>query len=259
MKFSLKLLLAITLLAVLAVNGTNNLHQAKLIRENCLSLEAETGIIRNRTQSFQEKKLLYTRASDAFERRRERISNSSDAYFLRLSRALSIPKAQDRSKMHVSAFSGKNERGTIVHAVAARERFRIWLPKSPKFELCLGFHEHVTERTSETMRDSYYFSPKDMFTVPLDIGESLIEFSINVQGKNHVEVVVNGTVVHRASRYTVMDFGDLLTHKSGYSVDTSQQNIFEPETLTLVTASLWQTRDEPESVSLLIRPINEEQ
>jgi len=66
MKFSLKLLLAITLLAVLIVNGVNNRHQTSLIVAECESIEEAIGTQQRVTKCYEEKKIVYERAATAF-------------------------------------------------------------------------------------------------------------------------------------------------------------------------------------------------
>ena len=263
MKISLKLLLGVTLLAALAINGFLNFHSANVIEADCENLRSAISKLDKNNIFFDERKLVYERAFDGFERRKEKLNNSA-AFFEPVRRMHRKPATGNSEFMHVLSAPGLRHEGFV------NEHIRIALPESPKFELCLGYHP--TELDAESLLDfgdSDYFTPPDLVTVPLEPGESLVKFTIPKWGKglsNRVEVKLNGAVVHQASRPAVaaewqLKWGAILPSDwpgDIVSIFSSEKQKFAAEPLRLVTANLWPTKDNPESVTLLIRPVKEQ-
>ena len=263
MKVSLKLLLGVTLLAALAINGFLNFHSANVIEADCENLRSAISKLDKNNIFFDERKLVYERAFDGFERRKEKLNNSA-AFFEPVRRMHRTPATGNSEFMHIQSALG-SRRGGVVN-----ERIRIVLPESPKFELCLGYHP--TESDAESLlnfRDSDYFKPPDLVTVPLEPGESFVKFTIPTWGKrlsNRVEVKLNGAVVHQASRPAVaelwqLEWGAILPSdwpEDIVSVFSGEKQKFAAEPLRLVTAHLWPNKNNPESVTLLIRPVKEQ-
>lgn len=260
MKFSLKHLLAITLFAVLVINAVNNFQTAKQVRLECEQLQQDIDLQKKATRLFYKKKLLYTRAFEAFEKRRTKLSNADEFFEPVASRHRKI-EARDSDQIHI--FSGPRDGKP---AIDIHETFRVCVPKSPAFELCIGFHETVSSRTvSGPMRDSYYFSPKSQFKFPMNPGDSLIEISLAFphDGKDTLVVKVDGIAVHTASRGSVLSLQERVlklapnswpklftTHRS------SSIHSWESAPLALTTVNLWPTKDEPESFSLMLQRVD---
>lgn len=287
MKFSLKLILAITLLAALTINGVNNRYEAESVRARCVQLKTAITTERYATRSFAQRKLVYQRASEAFERRKAKLDNAPE-FFQSVARAHGKLGIEDTEKVHIFSTPGTATNRDVFH-----ERFRIWLPESNEFELCLGFHETGHPRTfSPKLRNSYYFQPKEQFTFRLQPGETLVEFLMPWErNSNTVELKVNGVVIHQASRKPVLSDSDIhfetLKRKflsttrnqlpesfrlpgEGYgnstaqpqpdferltSVATSKNHVFDPDAILLTTANYWPSTEEQESVLLVVRPI----
>ena len=264
MKFSLKFLLAITLLLVLSVNGFNNLRQAKKIAMESEQLRAAIDTELNTSRFFDDKKQVYTRAFAAFEKRRNKLSNAHKRF---------ESVAVAHRKLH----------SELVHIFTVRDNahmgfgggsktFRVCLPESPAFELCLGFHK--TEKSGSVtspprMRDSYYFSPKEQFTFPLPSGDSIVKLLLPVAVRGFpnksLKVEVNGVEVHATSRDAVLSRQDVFDrkyrdmHSHLHSrFQSGKIPSFEPGPITLVTMNQWPTKHEPESCSIVLRPVEQE-
>ena len=261
MKISLQLLLGIVLLAALGVNAFLNFQTSDAIRANCERLDDSLAKIREKNQYSEERKLVYQRAFDGFKHRKESLLNAPEFFESVAHMHGKVEVKPDQ--IRVLSISGA-EHENFLH-----QRFRISLPESPQFELWLGYHE--TDSKSKLplkLRNSDYFVPEELVTIPLKKRESLVEFKIPYEESatkiNHVvEVIVNGQIVHQATRSAMIQFWKLGRKKPKnwprkiVSVLESEEQLFAAETLSLVTVHAWPT-GRPESVSLMLRPIDGE-
>lgn len=250
MKFSLKLLLAITLLTVLIVNGVNNRHQASLIVAECESIEEAIGVQLRATKYYEEKKLVYERAATAFQRRKERLADADDS-FSRVAKFHGELTIQDPDKIHVWTLPGD------VVANSVNKRFRIWIPESTSLELCLGY-QGVWERDKNLpLNDSFYFSPKERFIRKLEPGECFVELTLdesNLDSSSVVQVIVDGVIEHSAKKKPVGSRGVFFPFKRIATLVDSGEEVFPPEKLELVKLNFWKDKEDAENLSLVIRP-----
>ena len=257
MKFSLKHLLAITLLLVLSINGINNWHRAKLVGLESEQLQVAIDTELKTTQFFKDKELVYTHAFDAFENRKAKLLGAPEEF----DQVAAMHRKLDSRLVHIFAVPD----GDRLSRVPGPETLRIRLPESPAFELCLGFHqtEASPRAVPSTMRDSYYFLPKEQFTFPLPVGDSIVKLSFPsafVGEKDELKVEVNGVEVHTASRDSVLSFRDIISRESAdllFRFRSGKNPSFEPGPISLTTLNMWPTKHEPESLSLVIRPIKQ--
>jgi len=272
MKFSLTQLLAVTLLACLAIKGANDIRIAEAKRLECESLEAEISSGEPALEFFDEKKLIYTRAFSSFEKRKAGLLAASDIHEP-AAVMFREPDAKQSDKIYVANYS--NEFSRQKHSMHTNQCFRIWVPESQQFELCLGFHEPRSDFSQEReLLTSYHFHPNSMLSTPLDSGGSLVEFHLAKKGgRDLVRVVVDGKTVHYAFRETIDgDFAQSLdlsnANEDAALIDgkkppplivaaAGELTAHAPKRLTLLTANHWLTEDNLESVSLVIRPVEE--
>lgn len=284
MKFSLKLLLAITLLAALSINGLNTRYQSSVILNECKLLEEAIETERRTTAYFAEKKLIYARATEAFERRKEKLS-AADDFFEPVIRAHGKLDIEDPTKIHVFSVSGHSgDEYNRIH-----ERYRIWIPNTSEFVLSLGFHHtNVLPTEWPEFRDSYYFKPNKQLTHALKPGLTLVELKVRENDRNNtntVEVMIDGVDAHTAKRNGVLSSSEFMmgivrTSRQSYAdvkaprmkindkpvraapfVSISHgesEKVFPADFVELATAEFWPTEEEPESFSLVIRPIESE-
>ena len=266
MKISLKFLLGLVLLAALAVSCFINFRTAEVIRVDCENLESSIASAKKSNQFFEERKLVYLRAFDGFKLRKEKLLNTPEFF----ESVAQMHRKMETKPDLIQVFSISGAR----HENFLHERFRIGLPESPRFELCLGYHNAGFEKKlPPELRDSYYFSPQKLFSLPLNPGQSLIEFKVPYEtgtpSTHLVEVIVNGEVVHEAKRLTVRPYWQLAgggrrsdrrsdLNSKIVSVFSSEDQEFAAEPLRLVTVNAWPTKDDPEGVSLILRPIGGE-
>ena len=267
MKISLRLLLGIVFLSALAVNGVVNSQKVNKLRAECESLDNSVVTIKKQNQFFEERKLVYERAFEGFQLRKEKL-NKAPKFFepvVRMHRKLEINNPEV-----IQIFSVQG----VTHENFAHERIRLGIPESAQLELCLGYH--LTESNYKpplNLTDSANFSPKELFTIPLNPGESLVEFTMpydNQSTSNLVELKIDGVVVHQATRpsagafwrvkrKTPQDWPKIL---SGYA---GKDQVAATEPIRLVTVNAWPNpalttkAARSESLSLVIRPIVEKQ
>lgn len=79
MKFSVKNLLAVTLLAALTINGCNTFSQLTELQIQNSKLQSRHSLLRNQTANFEEQKLLYERAFEAAEQRKQMLHEHEKA------------------------------------------------------------------------------------------------------------------------------------------------------------------------------------
>ncbi len=261
MNFSLKHLLAITLLAVLLVNWTNNLNRTVRIESECVQLREDIETQLATTQYFEDKEQVYTRAFDVFENRKAKLLQAPE-FFEPAAAMFRMPDTEDSDLVHIAAAPDRHDLTFGVDAT-----YRICLPKSPAFELCMGFHEADSQRTTlPELRDSHYFSPNEQFTIPLNVGSSLVEFSYGNAKTRHsvLDVLIDGIKVHSTTRKPVLTRRQRKLRKVPKGspepvsiIDLSEGNSFEPGPLSLATINLWPTEKDPEGLSVILRPVVE--
>ena len=264
MNFSLKHLLAITLLLVLLVNGIHNLYRTGRVESECQQLRADIEAQLITTQYFEDKEQVYTRAFAAFEKRRNKLSNAHK----RFESVAVAHRKLDSELVHIFTVRDNAHMGFG----GGSKTFRVCLPESPAYELCLGFHK--TEKSGSVtspprMRDSYYFSPKEQFTFPLPSGDSIVKLLLPVAVRGFpnksLKVEVNGVEVHATSRNAVLSrqdvfdrkYRDMQSHLHS-RFQSGKIPSFEPGPITLVTMNQWTTKHEPESCSIVLRPVEQE-
>ena len=267
MKISLKLLLGIMLLAALAVNGFNNFKTCNVVQVKCGGLNAAIAKLKKQNQFFQERKLVYQRAFDGFELRKKKLLKAPE-FFEPVARLHKEMVVQDSDSIRVMTIGGPS------HENFAHLRFRIWLPDSPKFELCLGYHKTEFKGDSSLavpdLTDSRFFTPYRAFSIILNAGETLVEFQVPYEikaktaTKHQVQTRVNGSLVHEAQRIAVLPFWRMKQRRNWPEllvISASEDLVFDVKPLRLVTVNAWPDEEEPkasESVSLILRPIVEE-
>ena len=265
MNFSLKHLFAVTLLAILCVNGFYNRHKANGLRSEAELIKTEIEDLTTKTRGFAEREQVYQRAWSAFEQRRDELAQAPD-YFAPVARAHQSVNAKDKSSIHVFApYSSGEDRNRFQKP---HETYRIWIPDSPGFELCLGYHEPgPTGTTPVLMKNSRNFVPAEQFKLPLEPGYSLVEFTLSdSRDKSTVNIKVNGVVVHEAERLAVLSWREKLDLSRTEpelelieSIATDFKTVFDPRGVVLATANMWPSGDHPESLSLVVIPSAKEQ
>lgn len=86
MKFSVKNLLAVTLLIALTVNGCNTFLQLTELQIENSKTQSQLSHYRSHTRNFEERKLLYERAFEATEQRKQMLAEHAKKFANRIDR-----------------------------------------------------------------------------------------------------------------------------------------------------------------------------
>ncbi|QEG22197.1 hypothetical protein [Mariniblastus fucicola] len=278
MNFSLKHLLSITLLSVLTVNGLNNLRETKLVQQNCRRTKHIVDKRIGQTEHFAEKKLIFTRAANAFDQRRDKLENA-DVFFRPVAMMHQRLQIDDLKNLFVAA----SDDGNPDSKSHVDKSFRIIVPESRRFELCLGYHatNDGGSKDPPLLRESSYFSPELQFRKQLTAGDHFVQLSVtSFQDRDSVTLKIDGVNLHQSSRPSVPmrhpDWVDSkrpnplkhqtraeiskeletlaeLNRRKTHALSTTDKNLFEAESLLLADINHWPTVEDPESLSLVIR------
>jgi len=229
MTVSLKLLFAITLIAILCVNGLNNRYKtSQLIAQSSL-LAVEFDSLTAKTRCADERELVYQRAWSAFEQQKEKLAKFGldERFLIRIPESPSFELCLGYHKMGIARI--------------------VPLP----------------------LRHSMYFAPAEQFSNPLPPGDSIVEISMSTpsEGTNTYSIKVNGAVVHEAERNAVIKLVEMMEKgrpardvpQYSRSMASSNRTEFDSDGVVLVTANWWPTEIKPESFSLVVRPVEKEQ
>lgn len=218
MKFSVKNLLAVTLLVALTINGCNTLNKAAELGKEKESLTTSLPGLRNATRSFEEQKLIYDRAFEASQIRKRNFE-SYWREFERLVEENSQLKITDPSKIFVKEIPAHQpELGNLV-------RFRIWLPESHQFHLQVH-SERFTIAAGKSPAKGKFFHPPKSKMFPLEAGESVVQVNWTKESKqSRIQLFVNDKLMHEAIHPRQLTwgkpFGRVRPVQRSWTVETS--------------------------------------
>lgn len=195
MKFSLSFLLCCMVIASLAVNVWNNRRIAGALESQKNEIIAQMKEDEFKALNAAERKQVLERSLAAFENRKIAFAKAKSK-FDKVAGKYSKLNIDDPSRVHLVNWE------TIAPEGGFHERFRIWVPDSPKLEVCLGFHNNDNSFVRKrTFRSSRFYQPSAPHTVPLDSGESIVELlGTRRDDSFHVELLINEKRIHEIER-----------------------------------------------------------
>lgn len=202
MKFSVKKLFTATLFIALLINGVVNIFAIQDLDEKVVELRFKVPIMQSQTINFEERKLVLQRAHDATEIRKQEFE---DYYKEFDRRALANNQFEDLNPSDVRAIPipALSPR-SVDGAPVVRERFRLWLPESNRYQLRVEFRNPVDLELQlinefEPQSDLFDFSDNNVFAIPS--GESIIqtEWIGNLESEKNFRIAIDGKTVFEAN------------------------------------------------------------
>lgn len=201
MKFTVKKLLGVTFLLALLINGFINIFAIQRLDRQAFQLKVKVPTVQAQTINYQERKAILERAYDAVQSRKDDCQQWQEE-FNRIALAKSEFKELDPSRVKANPIPTLSPE-TADKSYAFRERFRLWLPESGRYQLRVEFRVPVNleqQLVNEFETESELFDSSSNTLIPIQPGESIVqtEWFADKKSEKVFRMQINGETVFDA-------------------------------------------------------------